>query len=285
MRILVVDDDPGVRNALQRALKLEGYDVELAVDGMDGLEQAASGPDAVILDVMMPNMDGLECTRKLKANPDTRDIPIIMLSAFAERKDILAGLEAGADEYLSKPLHECPAYADLKTDERYQQITARHVLGHSTGFPNWRFLTQDQRLNIKFPPGERYSYSGEGINLLQMVVEEITGKSLEDLAQEKVFGPLGMTRSSYVWQRRQTVKPRPGERGRRPCPGGAPAAPGFVGPLRRRSETPRGGPFRGWARVGVGRGTGSGGASARGSAGAASAALSAAARSGLDLGG
>jgi CubicO group peptidase (beta-lactamase class C family) len=103
-------------------------------------------------------------------------------------------------EYLADPLHTYPAYADLKADERYKLITTRHVLSHSTGFPNWRFLTQDQRLNIMFAPGERYSYSGEGINLLQMVVEEITGKSLEDLAQEKVFGPLGMTRTSYIWR-------------------------------------------------------------------------------------
>jgi CubicO group peptidase (beta-lactamase class C family) len=103
-------------------------------------------------------------------------------------------------EYLSQPLPDYPAYADLKDDELYKQITARMVLSHSTGFPNWRFLTEDGKLSIMFPPGTRYSYSGEGIALLQMVVEEITGRDLEALAQEKVFGPLSMTRSSYVWQ-------------------------------------------------------------------------------------
>jgi CubicO group peptidase (beta-lactamase class C family) len=109
-------------------------------------------------------------------------------------------LDRPLHEYLTDPLYTYPTYADLQGDERYELITARHALSHSTGFPNWRFLTQDQRLNIMFAPGERYSYSGEGINLLQMVVEEVTGKSLEDLAQEKVFGPLGMTRTSYVWR-------------------------------------------------------------------------------------
>jgi CubicO group peptidase (beta-lactamase class C family) len=103
-------------------------------------------------------------------------------------------------QYLDKPLFEYPAYADLEGDYRYQQITARMVLSHTTGFPNWRFLTPDGKLSILFPPGSRHSYSGEGIALLQMIVEAVTGKDLEVLAQEKIFQPLGMTRSSYVWQ-------------------------------------------------------------------------------------
>jgi CubicO group peptidase (beta-lactamase class C family) len=103
-------------------------------------------------------------------------------------------------EYLDKPLYEYPAYADLKGDDRYQQITARMALSHSTGFPNWRFLTEDGKLSIMFPPGSRHSYSGEGIALLQMIVESVTGRDLEALAQEKIFQPFGMTRSSYIWQ-------------------------------------------------------------------------------------
>jgi CubicO group peptidase (beta-lactamase class C family) len=103
-------------------------------------------------------------------------------------------------QYLDKPLYEYPAYADLKGDDRYQQITARMALSHTTGFPNWRFLTEDGKLSIMFPPGSRHSYSGEGIALLQMIVEVITGKDLEALAQEKIFQPFGMTRSSYIWQ-------------------------------------------------------------------------------------
>jgi CubicO group peptidase (beta-lactamase class C family) len=103
-------------------------------------------------------------------------------------------------QYLDKPLPEYPAYADLEGDDRYRQITARMALSHSIGFPNWRFLTEDGKLSLMFPPGTRFSYSGEGIVLLQMVVEEITGRNLEKLAEEKIFGPLGMSRSSYVWQ-------------------------------------------------------------------------------------
>jgi CubicO group peptidase (beta-lactamase class C family) len=121
---------------------------------------------------------------------------LVML--LAEEKAI--DLDRPLYQYLDKPLYEHPNYADLKGDDRYQLITARMVLSHSTGFPNWRFLTQDGKLSILFTPGSRHSYSGEGIALLQMVVEAITGRDLEALAQEKIFRPFGMTRSSYIWQ-------------------------------------------------------------------------------------
>ncbi len=79
-------------------------------------------------------------------------------------------------------------------DPRAATITARHVLNHTTGFPNWR---RDQDLRIQFDPGERFSYSGEGFGLLQMVVEELTGSSLEDLVRELTFEPLLMNRSTF----------------------------------------------------------------------------------------
>lgn len=109
-------------------------------------------------------------------------------------------LDRPLNEYLARPLYEYPAYADLEGDEQYRLITSRMALSHSTGFPNLRSLEPDHRLKFLFSPGERYSYSGEGINLLQMVIEEITGKGLETLAQEMIFHPLEMIHSSYVWQ-------------------------------------------------------------------------------------
>jgi CubicO group peptidase (beta-lactamase class C family) len=109
-------------------------------------------------------------------------------------------LDQPLQAYLSRPLPDYPAYADLAGDDRYEQITARMVLSHSTGFPNWRWLEPDGRLKFLFAPGTRHSYSGEGIALLQMVVEEVTGRDLETLARQRVFDPLGMTRTSYAWQ-------------------------------------------------------------------------------------
>jgi CubicO group peptidase (beta-lactamase class C family) len=103
-------------------------------------------------------------------------------------------------KYLEKPLPEYENYSDLEGDDRYKNITTRMCLTHTTGFPNWRFFTEDNRLQFLYDPGERHSYSGEGIELLQFVVEEVMGTGLADLAQEKVFGPLNMRRTSYVWQ-------------------------------------------------------------------------------------
>jgi CubicO group peptidase (beta-lactamase class C family) len=105
-------------------------------------------------------------------------------------------------EYFPKPLPEYDFYKDLAGDERYKSITARMLLDHTGGFPNFRWLNDDRKLNINFQPGSRFAYSGEGINLLQFVVETITKRPLQDLMQEDVFQPLGMTRSSVVWQAR-----------------------------------------------------------------------------------
>jgi CubicO group peptidase (beta-lactamase class C family) len=104
--------------------------------------------------------------------------------------------------YLPKPLPEYPNYADLANDPRYKLITARMLLSHTSGFPNWRWMEDDRKLKIHFEPGSRFAYSGEGIDLLQFVVETITKTPLEDLMQQHVFRPLGMTRSSMLWQDR-----------------------------------------------------------------------------------
>ncbi len=102
--------------------------------------------------------------------------------------------------YLPKPLPEYDNYKELAGDDRWKLITARHCLSHTTGFPNWRGFTPNKKLEIFFTPGKYYAYSGEGIELLQMVIETITGKKLEDLAQENIFKPFGMRRTSFLWQ-------------------------------------------------------------------------------------
>lgn len=102
--------------------------------------------------------------------------------------------------YLWRPLPRFPGYRDLAGDDRYKKITARMLLDHTSGFPNWRWLTDDRKLSINFEPGSRFAYSGEGIALLQLVVENVTGQPLEKLMQERVFRPLGMTRTSMVWR-------------------------------------------------------------------------------------
>jgi CubicO group peptidase (beta-lactamase class C family) len=105
-------------------------------------------------------------------------------------------------QYLPKPLPEYPNYKDLGDDPRYKRITARMLLSHTSGFPNWRVFEDDHRLKIHFEPGSRYAYSGEGIALLQLAVETATKERLEDLMQKYVFKPFGMTRTSMVWNER-----------------------------------------------------------------------------------
>jgi len=102
--------------------------------------------------------------------------------------------------YLSTPLPEYPGYQDLAGDRRYEQITLRMLLDHTSGFPNWRRFTDDRKLRIYFDPGTRFAYSGEGIALAQIVVETATGKSTEALMQEHLFKPLGMNRTSMIWE-------------------------------------------------------------------------------------
>lgn len=99
---------------------------------------------------------------------------------------------------LDKPLYLYMEYPDAQHDERYKLITARIVLKHASGFPNWRWQNKDKKLDITFTPGEKFSYSGEGYVFLQRVMEKITGKGLEDIMKEKVFVPLKMTNSSLL---------------------------------------------------------------------------------------
>ena len=103
MKVLVVDDERAVRDSLRRALELEGYNVDLAVDGADALHRLDENgqPDAVVLDVLMPGLDGLEVCRILRAKGNS--VPVLMLTARSEVEDRVAGLDAGADDYLPKP--------------------------------------------------------------------------------------------------------------------------------------------------------------------------------------
>jgi len=105
MKILVVDDERAVRESLRRALELEGYQIELAADGSEALvrlmENGDSQPDAVILDVLMPGVDGLEVCRRLRRSGNS--VPVLMLTARDEIENRVAGLDAGADDYVTKP--------------------------------------------------------------------------------------------------------------------------------------------------------------------------------------
>src|SRR2546425_552852 len=100
-RVLVVEDDPNVGEVVARYLQREGYEVEVVADGAEGLERALTAlPDLVVLDLMLPSLDGLEVCRRLRS---AAPVPVIMLTARGEEADRIAGLELGADDYVAKP--------------------------------------------------------------------------------------------------------------------------------------------------------------------------------------
>jgi DNA-binding response OmpR family regulator len=106
-RILIVEDEPDLAFILKAFLLSEGYDVEIAEDGVDGVEAAqANPPDLILMDVMMPEMNGYQACRLIKSDPLTQGVPVIMLTAKTYQTDRYWGLEAGADEYLTKPYDE-----------------------------------------------------------------------------------------------------------------------------------------------------------------------------------
>jgi D-alanyl-D-alanine-carboxypeptidase/D-alanyl-D-alanine-endopeptidase len=118
-------------------------------------------------------------------------------------------LDKPLQSYLPQPIYKYTPktrwhddYRSLETDSFYNRITARMCLSHTTGFSNWRWDEPDQKLRVNFQPGTRYSYSGEGLVYLQVVLEKMLGKNLEALMQENIFGPLKMNMSAYSWQER-----------------------------------------------------------------------------------
>lgn len=129
----------------------------------------------------------------------------VLIMKLVEEK--LIDLDTPLQNYLPLPVYEYGKgtswgqdFTSLKEEELYKRITARHCLTHTSGFANWRWFEPDQKLHIHFEPGSRYSYSGEGMGYLQFVIEKLTGRLLNQLMQEKIFGPLGMKHSSYTWQ-------------------------------------------------------------------------------------
>ncbi|MFD7910519.1 response regulator transcription factor [Streptomyces sp. NPDC059752] len=129
-RILVVDDEPAVREALRRSLAFEGYAVQTAVDGLDALDKAASyAPDLIVLDIQMPRMDGLTAARRLRASGSVT--PILMLTARDTVGDRVTGLDAGADDYLVKPFELDELFARVRALLRRSSYATPQAAGES----------------------------------------------------------------------------------------------------------------------------------------------------------
>src|SRR5512137_2716868 len=122
-RILVVDDNPENREILRARLASQGYEILTASDGEEALAMVREAlPDLILLDIMMPKVDGIEVCRMLRADPAFPFTPIIMVTARADSKDIVAGLAAGGDEYLTKPVDQASLVARVKSMLRIKQL-------------------------------------------------------------------------------------------------------------------------------------------------------------------
>lgn len=124
LTVLVVDDQENIIEFIKLGLKYEGFLVEAAADGPQGLDAALRfNPDLIILDLMLPGIDGLEVCRRLRKNPITQDIPILMLTAKDDVRDRIVGLDMGADDYLTKPFSFEELVARIRAILRRQQRT------------------------------------------------------------------------------------------------------------------------------------------------------------------
>ena len=115
-KVLIVDDDLDTLRLVGLMLQRQGYQISAATNGQQGLEKAFDEhPDLILLDVMMPDIDGYEVTRRLRQNPSTADTPILMFTAKSQLDDKVAGYEVGANEYLTKPTHPSELQSKVKT--------------------------------------------------------------------------------------------------------------------------------------------------------------------------
>src|SRR6266404_4512394 len=160
-RILVVDDNATNRDILTTRLKAHGYETLQAADGEEALASVKQHrPDLILLDVMMPNLDGIETCRRLKGDDTFPFLPIILVTARADSKDIVAGLEAGADEYLTKPVDQAALVARVRSMLRIKalhdtaQEQAARLEEQATQLAEWN-RTLEQRVADQLTALER----------------------------------------------------------------------------------------------------------------------------------
>jgi two-component system response regulator MprA len=203
MRILVVDDEPAVRTALRRALEQAGYAVDLAADGTEALAAVATRPpDAVVLDVLMPGLDGLQTCRRLRA--DGNAVPVLMLTARDAVSDRVAGLDAGADDYLVKPF----ALEELLA--RLRALLRRTCPGDDDGCIRVEDLTMDVAAHTVHRGTRPIDLTRTEFALLELFMRNPRQVLTRDLIHERIwgydFGPESNALGVYVGYLRRKLE-------------------------------------------------------------------------------
>ncbi len=143
-KILIIDDDLDTLRLVGLMLQRQGYQISAATNGQQGLEKAfEEDPDLILLDVMMPDMDGYEVTRRLRQNPSTLQTPILMFTAKTQLDDKVIGFEVGANDYLTKPTHPSELQARVKT--LLARVNTQEVLDRFTQGPQPRLCDRCAR--------------------------------------------------------------------------------------------------------------------------------------------
>jgi two-component system response regulator MprA len=181
MKILVVDDERAVRESLRRALELEGYEIELAEDGSQALQllETEPEPDAMVLDILMPGVDGLEVSRTLRRKGSK--LPILMLTARTQVEDRVEGLDAGADDYLTKPF----ALEELLARVRALLRRTSDGTGETLGFAD---LQLDPGTREVTRGGERIELTRTEFSLLELFLLNPRQVLTRSLIFERVWG-------------------------------------------------------------------------------------------------
>ncbi|HEX7776823.1 MAG TPA: PleD family two-component system response regulator [Parvibaculum sp.] len=168
-RVLIVDDVPANLKLLDAKLTAEYFGVLKAASGPEAIEIATSQqPDIILLDVMMPGMDGFEVCRRLKAAPQTEHIPIIMVTALDQPKDRVQGLEAGADDFLTKPVNDLALFARVKSLVRLKMVTDELKMREATGQRIGAFLGTSTERMLMSEPGRALIIDDRPVSLKRM---------------------------------------------------------------------------------------------------------------------
>ncbi|NIA24351.1 MAG: response regulator [Gammaproteobacteria bacterium] len=180
-RILIAEDDRGVRQSLERALRFEGYDVSAVKDGAEALEVLIEDiPDLLLLDVMMPHIDGLTVCRRLRATGN--DVPVLMLTARHEVRDRVAGLDAGADDYLVKPF----ALEELLA--RIRALLRRNIPAEGVETLTVGDLTLDSRTRTVMRGDRELNLTKTEFDLLELLLLNAGVVLTREVIYERIWG-------------------------------------------------------------------------------------------------